>query len=115
LPRGNLKRSAEGRCSFPLGSVHVRWWLPAAGWETSGMSDFVTVTTTTDSLEGARRLSASAVEARLAAALAYRTSPGTCPMPTGTFKQTQIAGASAAKADGTVPKSPWQQNRIYRH
>jgi len=54
-------------------------------------------------------------EFRLAAALAYRTTPGTCPPATGAFKQMQIVGAPPSRADGTVPKSPWHQNRIYRH
>ncbi|HEY4368284.1 MAG TPA: S41 family peptidase [Steroidobacteraceae bacterium] len=55
-----------------------------------------------------------AQEARLAAALNYRSSAGTCPTaPTGTVglaKQQQSAGAS----EGYLPKSPWRENRILR-
>ena len=54
-------------------------------------------------------------EARLAAALTYMNAPGTCPAPTGTLARAQAARTGATSGDGVVPKSPWHQNRIYRH
>ena len=53
-------------------------------------------------------------ESRLAAALAYRASPGTCPTaPAGTVAKptTQF---SKAPAEGFMHKSPWRENRILR-
>jgi carboxyl-terminal processing protease len=56
-------------------------------------------------------------EARLAAALSYRSS-GSCPaQPTGVgLKRAQVPGLGylPPEADGEVLKSPWQQNRIVR-
>ncbi len=54
-------------------------------------------------------------EARLAAALVYRDTPGICPAPSGrpaagTFR----AEKSLSAADGVVLKNPWLTNRILR-
>jgi carboxyl-terminal processing protease len=48
-------------------------------------------------------------EGRLAAALAYRTT-GSCPPPPTALRERGVVDLSAA--DGDVPKSIWQQNRI---
>jgi len=52
-------------------------------------------------------------EGRLAAALAYRTAPGACPTPaTGIALR---AGTPTSGEDVQVIKSPWHENRIFRH
>jgi carboxyl-terminal processing protease len=48
-------------------------------------------------------------EARLAAALAYRTT-GQCPLPSTALREQ--TGIDLSAADGDVPKSVWRQNRI---
>ena len=48
-------------------------------------------------------------EARLAAALAYRDSPGTCPFPSG---RPQAGVANLVTGDGPPLKNPWLTNRI---
>jgi hypothetical protein len=48
-------------------------------------------------------------EARLAAALSYRTT-GSCPPPSTALRER--AGVDLSAADGDVPKSIWRQNRI---
>ena len=54
-------------------------------------------------------------EARLAAALAYRESPGTCPVASGRPGIGQLQRQPAGSPiDGEMPKSPWRQNRILR-
>ena len=51
------------------------------------------------------------LEGRLAAALAYRLSPGTCPFASG---RPQAADASPIAEDGRLFKNPWLTNRILR-
>ena len=54
-------------------------------------------------------------EARLAAALAYRDSPGTCPPPTGSRGARQAQrGMGALPLDDEMWKNPWLKNRIMR-
>jgi len=54
------------------------------------------------------------LEARLAAALNYRSSAGTCPTaPTGPVLMSKQEQAPAA-FEGYAPKSPWRENRIMR-
>lgn len=53
-------------------------------------------------------------ESRLAAALAYRDSPGTCPTaPAGTVAKAKTR-FSTAPVEGDMHKSPWRENRILR-
>ena len=49
------------------------------------------------------------LEARLAAALSYRTT-GQCPQPSPALREG--TGIDLSAADGDVPKSVWRQNRI---
>jgi C-terminal processing protease CtpA/Prc len=53
------------------------------------------------------------LEARLAAALAYRQTT-MCPAPTGIASPGRAADTFGAPLDGVVGKSVWQQNRIMR-
>jgi carboxyl-terminal processing protease len=55
------------------------------------------------------------VEARLAAALAYRDAPGTCPAVSGRPAGSLLRSArSSANTDVIMIKNPWLQNRILR-
>ena len=49
-------------------------------------------------------------EARLAAALAYRQNPGTCPAASGR----PLPGKHSSEADAVLFKDPWRMNRILR-
>ncbi len=53
-------------------------------------------------------------EARLAAALAYRDAPGSCPVPSGRADSSE-PGRDARPGDGILFKTPWLQNRILRN
>jgi hypothetical protein len=54
-------------------------------------------------------------EARLAQALAYRTT-GDCTLPAaGNGLKSRPAGARTAPAEGEIPKRPWRENRLLHH
>ena len=54
-------------------------------------------------------------EARLAAALGYRESPGTCPVASGRPGPGRfLREATRSPFDGDMPKDPWRNNRILR-
>lgn len=54
-------------------------------------------------------------EARLAAALAYRESPGTCPVASGRpGPGMRLLEPNRSPLDGEMPKNPWLNNRILR-
>jgi len=54
-------------------------------------------------------------EGRLAAALVFRESPGTCPVASGRPATVVLTtGKSLSAVDGVVLKNPWLTNRIVR-
>jgi hypothetical protein len=54
------------------------------------------------------------LERRLAAALAYRAQPGTCPVASGISAPGTAAATLEEPGDGVVHKPAWLQNRIIR-
>jgi hypothetical protein len=50
-------------------------------------------------------------ESRLAAALSYRATNGTCPAAPMAVAQWEAVGTSAG-AEGDLVRSPWRENRI---